>query len=386
MKSALPAINVLGLMSGTSLDGVDAVLARLELGERLEWRVLERHSLPYPAELRERLTKAIRPGGADVVDLTQLHTEVGQVYAEVVAAVQNMAVQRAHPVELVALSGQTVYHIPVVDLDRGWRTVSTLQLGEASLVAERCAVPVLSDFRQADMAAGGGGAPMVSFGDLMLFATPGRARAVHNLGGISNLTYLPADGDPNGVKAFDTGPANCLLDEAAKRYFGLEYDEGGILAAQGKVNEALLAALLEHPYFEMKPPKTTGREVFALAELPQLAALDALDPHDALATLTALTAESVARAYRDFVPNDITEVLAAGGGALNPTLLGMLRERLDIPITTFEAQGWQSKDREALAFAVMAYYAYHGLPNTLPSATGARHPVVAGKLSRPYQA
>lgn len=380
MSEALPAMNVLGLMSGTSLDGVDAVLVRLERREGLEWRLLARHGLPYAPELRERLSAAIRPAGADVVELTQLHAEVGGVYAEVVRAVQAQ-----HEVDLVALSGQTVYHIPVVDAGRAWRTISTLQLGEAAVVAERCAVPVVSDFRQADLAAGGGGAPMVSFGDLELFATPGRARSVHNLGGISNLTYLPADGDPNRVLAFDTGPANCLLDEAAKRYFGLEYDEGGKLAAGGEVDDSLLASLLAHPYFALRPPKTTGREVFALAELPQLAALDALRPQDALATLSALSAESIARAYREFVPQEVSEVLLAGGGALNETLVGMLRSRLNLPVTTFEAQGWQSKDREPLAFAVMAYYALHGLPNTLPSATGARHAVVAGKLSRPHR-
>ena len=380
MSEALPAMNVLGLMSGTSLDGVDAVLVQLERREGLEWRLLARHGLPYAPELRERLSAAIRPAGADVVELTQLHAEVGGVYAEVVRAVQAQ-----HEVDLVALSGQTVYHIPVVDAGRGWRTISTLQLGEAAVVAERCAVPVVSDFRQADLAAGGGGAPMVSFGDLELFATPGRARSVHNLGGISNLTYLPADGDPNRVLAFDTGPANCLLDEAAKRYFGLEYDEGGKLAAGGEVDDSLLASLLAHPYFALRPPKTTGREVFALAELPQLAALDALEPQDALATLSALSAESIARAYREFVPQEVSEVLLAGGGALNETLVGMLRARLSLPVTTFEAQGWQSKDREPLAFAVMAFYALHGLPNTLPSATGARHAVVAGKLSRPHR-
>lgn len=376
----LPAMNVLGLMSGTSLDGVDAVLVRLELKERLEWQVLCRHGLPYPTELRARLTRAIRPGGADVLELTQLHAEVGVVYAEAVAAVQAEA-----PLDLVALSGQTVYHIPVVDPARGWRTVSTLQLGEAAAVVERCGVPVVSDVRQADMAAGGGGAPMVSFGDLMLFGTPGRACSVHNLGGISNLSYLPANLDPDGVLAFDTGPANCLVDEAAARYLGLERDEGGALAAQGTVDDELLEALLEHPYFALRPPKTTGRETFALAELSQLARLDALEPRDALATLTALTAESVARAYRDFVPPDVSEVLVAGGGAHNETLLHMLRARLGVPVSTFEARGWLAKDREALAFAVMAYYALHGLPNTLPSATGARHPAVAGKLSRPYR-
>ncbi len=369
-------LNVLGLMSGTSLDGVDAVLVRLEQTERLEWRVLARHSLEYAPDLRERLYRAIQPD-SDVVLLTQLHTEVAHVYREVVAHLQT-----SHTVDLVALSGQTVYHIPRVDEKRGWRTPSTLQLGEASIVAEGCKVAVFSDFRQADMAAGGGGAPMVSFGDAKLFAEPGKARAVHNLGGISNLTYLPKSTEADTVFAFDTGPANCLVDEAAQRYFGVPFDANGELAARGKIVEDVLERLLRHPYFELPPPKTTGREVFALRELD--VGLDGLEPHDVLATLTALTAESVARAYRDFVPTGLDEILVAGGGALNETLLKMLRERLGVPVVPFEELGWQSKDREALAFAVMAYFARFGQPNTLPGATGARHPVVAGKLSRPY--
>ena len=372
----LPPLHVLGLMSGTSCDGVDAVLARLERRDGvLLWEVEARHSLDYPPELRGRLERALHPDTSDVVLLTQLHTEVGAVYGDVVAEVM-----QSERVDLVALSGQTVYHIPRVDEARGWRTVSTLQLGEAALVSERCGVPVVSDFRPSDMAAGGGGAPLVSFGDLQLYAQPGTARAVHNLGGISNLTYLPADGDPAGVMAFDTGPANCLVDEAVKRYFGLDFDEGGRLAARGRVDEAMLTRLLEHPYLRLEPPKTTGREVFALREFEDV--LECHAPEDILATLTAFTAESVARAYRDFVrPRPLGEVLVAGGGALNPTLMRLLKERVDVPVKTFEDVGWHSKDREALAFAVMGYFASHGLPNTLPHATGARRAVVAGKLT-----
>lgn len=373
-------LNVLGLMSGTSLDGVDAVLVRLEHSRTLTWQVLARHSTPYPAALRERLTQAIQPEGSNVVLLTQLHTEVAHVYAEVVKTIQ-----AKHEVDLVALSGQTVYHIPRIDETRGWQTVSTLQLGEASIVAERCKVLTYSDFRQTDMAAGGGGAPMVSFADFALFSEPGKARALHNLGGISNLTYLSASGKPEDVFAFDTGPSNCLIDEAAKRYFDLEYDGGGELAAKGTVNEDVLATLLNDAYYKMPPPKTTGREVFALRELDEQVDFSSLEPHDVLATLTALTAESISRAYRDFVlPKGLDSILLAGGGALNPTLMSMLKKRLDVPIQTFEDIGFESKDREAVAFAVMAYYAHLGKANTLPSATGARHAVIAGKLSKPY--
>ncbi len=377
----LARMNVLGVMSGTSADGVDAVLARLEEhAGSLRWEVLARHSEDYAPELRTRILDAMGPESSDVVGLTQLHAELGEAYARAVNTVQE-----THHVDLVAISGQTVYHIPRLEPARGWRTKSTLQLGEASLVTEGCRLPVVSDFRQSDMAAGGQGAPMVAFGDLKLFAEPGVARAVHNLGGISNLTYLPADGDPGGVFAFDTGPASCLIDEAVKRDFDRDFDAGGALAARGEVHERVLAALLAHPYLSQGLPKTTGREVFTLSEFG--AELKGVGGHDLLATLTAFTAESIARAYRDFVlAEGLDEVLVAGGGAHNDTLLEMLRARLELPVRSFEELGWRAKDREALAFAVMAYYAWHGLPNTLPRATGARRPVIAGKLSRPWGA
>ncbi|UCH25083.1 MAG: anhydro-N-acetylmuramic acid kinase [Trueperaceae bacterium] len=373
-------MNVLGVMSGTSLDGVDAVLATFEpVGDALVWSVLARESVAYSPELARRLHRALTPEHSDVLLLTQLHTEVGEVYAEVV-----QGIRQSKRVDLVAISGQTVYHIPRIEPERGWHTVSTLQLGEAAIVTERCRVPVMADFRQFDLAAGGQGAPMVSFGDLKLYGSPGTARAVHNLGGISNLTYVPASGEPEEVVAFDTGPATCLINEAAMRHYGEALDRNGRHAAAGRVDLGVLERLLEHPYFALEPPKTTGREAFNLKEMGALADLSALTADDVLATLTALTAESIALDYRRFVlPHGLDEVLVAGGGALNPTLIAMIQERLPVPVKTFESLGWNAKDREALAFAVMAYYAYHGLPNTLPSATGAKRPVIAGKLCRP---
>jgi anhydro-N-acetylmuramic acid kinase len=376
----LPEMVVMSLMSGTSADGVDAVVARFRLsGPRLDWQVLERRSAPYPAELRRRLLLALKPETSDVVLLTQLHAEVGLAYAALAAALSD-AVEGRAPVGLIAASGQTVYHIPRVDEQRGWRTVSTLQLGEAALVAERCQLPVMCDFRQGDMAAGGQGAPMVSFGDLFLYGEPGVSRAVHNLGGISNLTYLGAGGRGEEVFAFDTGPANCLMDDAAERFTGRGFDEDGKLAAAGRIDRELLEGWLEHPYLRLAPPKTTGREVFELSRfLSDVSAK--LAPADLLATLCAFSAESIARAYRDFVlPHGLDEVLLAGGGALNPTLVAMLRKRLPVPVRTFGELGWDERDREALAFAVMAYFGFHGQPNILPSATGARRAVVAGKL------
>lgn len=376
----LPPKRVLGLMSGTSVDGIDAVLASFERRNGvLHWRELHHAEAAFEPALRQRLLRATEPGSADIVEITQLHAEVGEAYADLCASVQ-----ATHAVDLIALSGQTMYHIPRRDEKRGWHTVSTLQIGEASRVVERCRVPTISDFRQGDLAAGGGGAPMVAFGDFHLYQQPGRRLIVQNLGGIANLTLLPGDDDPSGVRAFDTGPANCLIDEAAEACFNLPFDRGGALAARGRIDEALLGRLMAHPYLQLSPPKTTGREVFNLRELfPN--GLAAWNPDNLLATLTAFTARSVAQAYRQHVlPAGLDKVLLAGGGALNPTLVGMLRAELPgVDIETFEGLGWRAKSREVLAFALMGYAAWHGVPNTLPAATGAQRAVVAGRVSRP---
>jgi anhydro-N-acetylmuramic acid kinase len=377
-------MTIASLMSGTSLDGMDVVVARLaDEGERLTWQVLERVHAPYPKTLRDGLLAALESGGSDAATLTQLHAEVGLAYADVCG----LLVDRL-PIDLVALSGQNVYHVPRIDLERGWRTRSTLQLGEAAYVLERCRVPVISDFRQSDVAAGGQGAPLVAYGDWRLHARAGVALAVHNLGGISNLTYLPADADPAGVIAFDTGPANCLIDEAAQRGFGVPFDEGGRLAARGSVDSSALDALMTHPYLTLPFPKTTGRELFALERTLADVGLDVADhdPADLVATMTAFTASSIAHAYRDVLRASVDEVLVAGGGSSNPTLVAALRDRLTVPLRTFEEAGMDSRDREALAFAVMAYDGYHGRATTLPAATGARRGVVAGKVLWPHPA
>ena len=367
----MPTLTVVGLMSGTSCDGVDAVKVRF--GERvggLEWTVLDRATLPYDSLLRERLLRTLNPETSDVLTLTQLHAELGELYADLAETLL--------PFDLVSLSGQTVYHIPRPDAARGWRGAATLQLGEAARVAERVRKPVWSGFRQSDMAAGGQGAPLVAFADLKLFLEPGRALGVHNLGGISNLTYLPPDGNPENVAAFDTGPGNCLLDEAATYFFGLPYDAGGRLAAQGQVSETALNDLLAHPYFALPYPKTTGRDLFNLAAVQGV--LTGLSGHDALATLTALTAETVARAYQTLTAESraVQKVLVAGGGAANDTLMRALGARLRVPVEPLNVRGATYRDREALCFALLGFYAHCGLPNTLPSATGARRAVVAG--------
>jgi anhydro-N-acetylmuramic acid kinase len=355
-------VKVLGIMSGTSADGADLVLARLEgRPPSLTWSVLEHRAEPYPVALRSRVLAALY-ARSNTQELAVLHHDLGRFYAE---AAQGFAGQA----ELVALHGQTVWHQPLE---------ATLQIGEAAHLASQLRVPVVADFRPADLALGGEAAPLVAYPDLLLYGQEGVRRAVHNLGGISNLTYLPGL-DARGVFAFDTGPANCLIDEAAQR-LGQSFDPAGQLSRQGRVDSDKLSAWLAHPYFRRPPPKSTGREIWTFNHLEA----EGLRPHDLLATTTALTAQSIVQAYRDFVlPLGLDEVWIAGGGVYNQALLEQIRAGLGVPVYTFEERGHDSRVREALAFAVLGYLRHLGLPNVLPRVTGARQAAVAGKISLP---
>lgn len=377
---------LLGLMTGTSVDGIDAVLIELGgwpavggggrppelLGPAPRAAVLEHRFTPFADDLRAALLAASRDE-ARTSDITQLNFWLGEALAAAAAELSADA-------DLIASHGQTVHHIPAPDDQRGWHTRSTLQIGEASVIVERTGRPVVSDFRAPDMVAGGQGAPLVPFADRLMYAEAGVRRAVHNLGGISNLTYLPGL-DESGVIAFDTGPANALIDEAAG-LLGGRFDDGGRMGAGGHVADSLIRTWHADAYLAAPPPKSTGRERWNLQRLPGVFELDA---RDIAATVTAFSVQTVADAYARFVvPRGLDEVVVAGGGAYNPTFMAQLRAALaPIPVLTFEQRGWNSSAREAAAFAILGYYAYQGWRNTLPHTTGARHAVIAGKLSRP---
>ncbi|MBZ9749822.1 anhydro-N-acetylmuramic acid kinase [Deinococcus sp. HMF7604] len=381
------APRVLGLMSGTSADGIDAALLELPgwpaLGEgggdlpdltgaAPRGRVLAHTFTPFPPDLRAAVLRAGQNEGTPA-ELTQLHWALGEAFAQAAAPLAGDA-------DLVASHGQTVQHHPRPEAARGWTRPATLQLGEAAVMAARTGKPVVADFRPADLAAGGVGAPLVPFADWALLAEAGINRALHNLGGVSNLTFLPG-ADPAGVLAFDTGPANCLLDEVAA-LAGQTHDEGGALALAGTVHEVTLAAWLAHPELAAPPPKATGREVWTLSQLPRPASLSL---PDLAATAVALTARTVGDAYRRWVlPRGLDEVVVAGGGARNPALLAALRAELPVPLRTFADLGWTDHGftdatREAAAFAFLGYAHAQGWPNTLPHTTGAAQAVSAGK-------
>jgi anhydro-N-acetylmuramic acid kinase len=372
-------------MSGTSLDGVDAALVEVDGTGPDDVRIQVLHSLTVPfSDERRRLSHdAIVAGSAEA--LCDLHAELGEWLAEAALAVCAAAGIDVATVDAIGSHGQTVWHRP----PSGGRRGATLQLGDAATLAERTGRPVVSDFRTRDVAAGGQGAPLVPWTDQILFALPDRTRALQNLGGIGNVTRVPPRGSAEPVWAFDTGPANALIDAAVEIATGgrHRYDRDGRLAARGRVDEAVLAELLRHPYFAAEPPKSTGREEFGRPFVERL--VEALQPEgdqdwmDLVATLTELTARTVADAYHRWVlPRGVDEVVLTGGGARNPVLAGRIRALLDpLPVLDGEALDVDPDAKEAVAFAVLAWAHLRGIPANLPSATGAAGPRVLGSLT-----
>ncbi len=368
-------------MSGTSLDGVDAALIEIEEeDDALRWTVLGARTTPYDEARRERIRQGILDGSAS--RLCRLHADVGEWLAD--AALRLLSELGVDPGEVAAVGshGQTVWHEPPAEGRRG----ATLQLGCGATVAERTGIAVVSDFRSRDVAAGGHGAPLVPYADSVLFTVPGRARALQNVGGMANVTWLGPDGE---VEAFDTGPGNALIDYAAQQATaGAErYDRDGRLAAAGREDPALLARLLDHPFFREEPPRSTGREVFGERLVDQITA--GLEPGaegewtSAIATLTRLTARSIGNAYRTWIlPRGLDEVFLLGGGARNPTLVQMIREELEgTPVEAGEALGIDPDAREAVAFAVLAWAHLTGRSGNVPGATGAGGPRVLGSYT-----
>ncbi len=374
-------MKVLGMMSGTSVDSVDgAIVEIVGNGFDLDVKLLFFGSYPFPDRLRDRILRAMSLESSNVQLLCELNFELGKFYAD---AAQHFVESSGIKPELVANHGQTVYHIPRRLAPRG-HTPSSLQIGEPSFTALRLGVPVVSDFRPADIAAGGEGAPLVPMADFILFRDSKVSRSIHNIGGISNLTYLPADGTVENIIAFDTGPGNTLIDNAMIKLFGVPFDRDGKIADRGKVHRKILERLMQYDYFKMPPPKSTGREEFNLDNLPE--EIWQLPGEDIIATLTAFTAESIAHAYKKFViPHGLDEIFVGGGGANNITLMRMLKERLaPIRIEPLSKLGLEPKAREAVAFAILGYMTLNGLPNNVPSATGASKSVVMGKLTYPH--
>jgi len=379
-------MRIVGLMSGTSADGIDAVVARIEgappaIGFTVESAVI----LPFPAELQWRIHAAGRTAGADADAICRLNAELGAWFAEAALAAIAAAGRTPGEVDLIASHGQTIRH----SVDPDGRVAGTLQIGEPAVIAERTGVTTIAGFRTRDVAAGGQGAPLVSMLDWLLLRDATRRRAVLNIGGIGNVTILPPLDDPNGRPiAFDTGPGNALTDALVTALSaGAErYDADGRRALAGRVDEAWLAELLADPWFAAPPPRTTGRERFGpeLADrLLRTGRKRGLGEADIVATVTALTAAAVADACRRFAPGPVGEVIVSGGGARNPAMLAGLRDRFPpgTDVHPIERLGIASEQKEALAFAVIAHETWHARPWSVPELTGVRHPVILGSIT-----
>jgi anhydro-N-acetylmuramic acid kinase len=380
---------VAGVMSGTSADGINVALVRISSGDGAprgpERLVLLGHAeFPYPARIRQAVLQAMNAEQARVADLARLNFLLGEMYAEAVLAAQKKFRVQA---ELVGCHGQTLYHqgTPAVYLER--KLAVTWQTGEGACIAARTGLPVVSDFRPADMAAGGKGAPLVPFLDYLLYRDDGAGRIVQNIGGIANLTAIPAAAEREQVFAFDTGPGNMVMDALMGRWFHRSFDRDGKVAGSGQALEKCLARLLRSRYFRQAPPKTAGREEFGREFVEYFVQLcgRARKP-DLVATATALTARSIAEAIRRFVlpGGSYRELVVSGGGAKNPTLMRMLArelETLGLTLRDSAEFGIPAEAKEAVAFAVLAFESWHRRPSNMPSATRAKRPAVLGKIS-----
>lgn len=378
-------MKVIGLMSGTSLDGVDAVLAEFEghTEAELRWRVLGFVSVPYTQERRTVIHDAILEGTAERI--CRVHGLLGEWFAE--AALRVCADSGISPddVDLVGSHGQTIWHIPRAGEPRA----QGLILGEPATIAERTGIPVVSDFRSRDQAAGGEGAPLVPWQDRVLFSLPGKRRVLQNIGGIGNLTWVPPRGQVEGLIAFDTGPGNALIDAAVELATGGRetFDRDGVRSARGRVRDDILSELLAHPFMALEPPKSTGREVFGRPFVRDLAERHGVSGDagwdDLVATLTMLTARTIVDSVERWLAGrGVDEMVISGGGARNPTLVRWISEGLaPVPVVTGETLGIDPDSKEALAFAALAWAHVNGVPGNVPAATGAAGPRVLGSFT-----
>lgn len=385
------AMIVAGIMSGTSADGIDVALVRImpTLQSIPRLQLLAHVAVPYPAAVRRRVLQAMNGENESVAELSQLNWRLGQLYAD---AVEHALKTHPTSLDLIGCHGQTIYHQAAARATLGGSVACTWQMGEASVIAARVGVPVVSDFRPADLAIGGQGAPLVPLLDYVAFRHAKRNRVLQNLGGIGNLTVISAGAKTEEIFAFDTGPANMVIDAIMTECFQKPYDKCGMIAARGQVLQPIIQEFLSHRFFKMEPPKSAGREEFGrefairfLAQCRQHSRRD----EDAVATATALTAGSIGQAWKRFVQPVLaaapTDYIVAGGGTKNPTLMEMIAEELagagKIALRTSNDFGMPVAAKEAMAFALLAYQTWHHLPGNLPSATGAARAAILGKIS-----
>ncbi len=381
--------NVIGLMSGTSFDGIDACLVKITgNGLSTEIEIIEFETYPYKEEIRELIFDASKEQTGRVDKICQLNFTLGKLFADAAGQIAEKSSIPISDIDIIGSHGQTIYHISSLKEKADKDVRSTLQIAESSVIAQETRVTTVADFRTRDIAAGGEGAPLVPYADFILFGRDGIDRAVQNIGGIANVTFLPAGCSINEIIAFDNGSGNMIIDRLAEIITEgrLKYDKDGELASKGKLNQGLLERLRSHPYLSIPPPKSTGREDFGIqfsSDLYEEFVRDNVDVLDAITTVTAFTARSISDSYREYIQPSykISEVIMSGGGVHNPVLFQFLKEYLEnINIRKVEEFGIPSDTKEALAFAILANETICGNPGNVPSTTGARERVVLGKI------
>lgn len=406
---------VIGLMSGTSADGIDACLVEISgYGMHTKATILAFETYPYDDATRAAILETCNPETGTVDKVCRLNFYLGKLFADAAKSIAKKAHVPLEDVDVIGSHGQTIYHLPnqenrektevrnnetnsnlvdTIDLTKEFwdfpLLASTLQIGEPSVIAQETGVTTVADFRTRDVAAGGQGAPLVPYADFILFRDKEKGRALQNIGGIANVTFLPANCSMHEVVAFDTGPGNMIIDRITELVTNHRYhfDEGGTFAAQGKVNDRLFAGLLAHPYLAKPPPKSTGREEFGRPfadSLYQDAILSGIEGMDILATVTAFTARTIADSYKQWIltKHSLSEIIVSGGGVNNNTLLKFLVHYLPPPmkIHSINDFGLASNAKEALAFAILANETISGNPNNIPAVTGAKETVILGKI------
>lgn len=393
-------MKAIGLMSGTSADGIDAALIGIKgKGPGCKVNLLSFKKFPFPEGLQKLIHKASTPEYGRVDLICHLNFLMGELFAEAAIGVVKKTGYKMEDIDVIGSHGQTIYHIPTgvkssefgvwsSELNRKSQIASTLQIGEPSIIAERTGVTTIADFRTRDMAAGGLGAPLTPFAHYMLFKDGDIGKAVNNIGGISNLTFIPAGGGLDDLVAFDTGPGNMLIDSIVNIITKgeMSYDNNGKIALKGKICEKLLEKLMAHPFIKKKPPKSTGREEFGYNEALKIfrtAKRHRLSDEDIVATVTGFTAKSIAESYHRFILNKhhLSEIILCGGGAKNPAIIKMIKNYMKpIKVNTSDRYGFPPEAIEAIAFAILGYAAVIGIPSNLPQVTGAGKKVVMGKI------
>ncbi|MBU5674318.1 anhydro-N-acetylmuramic acid kinase [Paenibacillus brevis] len=396
-SSKVDAAYLVGLMSGTSVDGIDAAVVKLspsaEREHGVEIELLAFENTPFDAQVRSSIFELFDPANATIDKVGAMNMWLGELYAQATLSVIGKCGLSASQIFAIGSHGQTIYHAPEEKVKGGFNLHCTVQIGDGAVIANRTGIPCVSDFRVADMAAGGQGAPLVPFTEYLLFTDPEKTLLMQNIGGIGNVTVLPANASPEQIFAFDTGPGNMIIDGLVSQLFApMSMDAGGAIAAGGQVIDELLAWMQQDEYYTIPLPKSTGRERFGqqyVALIIELMKANEWKAEDVIATATHLTAWSIVDSYERYIKpqHQAGQLLIGGGGSYNKTLMRDLQQLFaphQVQVLTQEDIGGNSDAKEAIAFALLAYYTMNRLPNNIPRVTGASRPVIMGKVSYPY--